>query len=118
MSLLKSKQINIDDLITNMATVILANPAYKSLWGGIVNNTFSSAVFSAANLNITNGQVAFSVTYSSPKEVFVYRNGTKQIALVDYSFVNNGSSFTITLTNPISASTGAILSEIVEINYY
>lgn len=118
MSLLKAKQINIDDLITSMANSILANPAYKSLWGSIVNNTFSSAVFSDANSNITNGQTAFSVVYSAPKEVFVYRNGTKLIALVDYSFVDNGSSFTINLTNPISASNGAILSEIVEINYY
>ena len=119
MSLLKSKQLDMTDLIISMGNSILANPSYKALWASILNNTFNSTVFSIANSNITYAQTAFTITFSTnPIEVIVYRNGNKLINLVDYTKTNGIENFTITLTDPIGASSGGDLSEIIEINYY
>ena len=85
----------------------------------IVSNVFLSHVFSVSNSNITIGQNIFVVTYANtPLEVIVYRNGLKLINLVDYVLTTGSGNFTITLTIPVNASSGAIFSETIEINYY
>ena len=60
MSLVKAKQIDINDLSNSLVTLIMSNPAIKAQWGQILNNTFISYVFSLANSNISLGQTVFS----------------------------------------------------------
>ncbi len=119
MSLLKSKQIDLSDLAAALGQVIKQDSNLISQWAGIINSTFFSAVFSVANGNISNGQSNFIVNYSYyPTEVFVYRNGIKLVRSVDFMVTSNGSSFTVTLTEAVSASQGANFSETIEVLYY
>lgn len=119
MSLVKAKQIDLNDLSNTLITLILSNPAMKSQWGQVIDNAFISKVFSIANANLTLGQSVLSVVYDiTPTEILVFRNGVKQIKNADYTITNNVGSFTITLTNAIGPSVDGVLSETVELNYY
>lgn len=119
MSLLKSKQIDLSDLAAALGQVITQDSGLILQWAGILNTTLLSAVFSLGNGNISNGQSNFIITYAyTPTEVFVYRNGIKQVKNVDFTVTPNGSNFTVTLTEAVSSSTGANFSETIEILYY
>lgn len=119
MSLIKAKQIDLNNLAEELANTINASTYLRSIWVTILNNTFLTAVFSLANTNITNGQSNFIVTYAeAPLSVFVYRNGSKLIKDDEYSITLGSGYFMVTLVDPVENSDGAVFSEIIEINYY
>lgn len=119
MSLIKAKQIDLTNLAESLATVISSSTYLTSIWQSILNNTFLTAIFSLTYSNITPGQTNFVVSYPEvPLSVLVYRNGSKLIETDEYILTPNVGFFIITLNDPIGQSSGAVFSEIIEINYY
>lgn len=119
MSLLKAKQFDLVDLSAALVQYINENSGSKTQWAEILNTTYFTAVFSAANSNITPGQSNFVVSYATvPLQLFVYRNGIKLLSDVDFTLATGAGTFTITLADPVGASSGGSFSETIEINYY
>lgn len=113
---LKSKQLDLNDLAVQLITLIGGNTTYKNNWKNILEvdgTIFLSAVFSTANSNISNGQIAFSVAYAIPiVNIFVFKNGLKLIENVDYTHAPTSGSFTVTLTSSVSTA------DVLEFNYH
>lgn len=117
--LLKSKQIDLDDLAVALATVINNNVTYKAAWASILNNTFLTAIFSDAAGNLVDGQTNLVIAYATtPLSVFVYRNGAKLIEDEDYTVSTGAGNFTVTLLEAADNSVGAVFGEVIEVNYY
>lgn len=119
MSLIKAKQIDLDDLAVVFANFIAGDPTYLSLWINMLNSTYSTVVYSNDLSNLTQGQTNLLFSHATePVELFVYRNGSKLVDGTDYTWSWSSGTTTVILTEAIGESTGALFSEVIEINYF